>query len=107
MGIGTLITSTTPDPLSGALSPAPTPVRKNPTSLERVAQDMRGMAQLLNFLTMKCPFLSLPVPTAVGPVRAFITDSIVPIAGNRDIPAQGGGTFTIPVYSDGQVWYNG
>jgi hypothetical protein len=101
---GTVITrSLNPDPIT--LTPTPTPVRRNPTTLERVAQDVRGIAQLMNQLTQVTNFLSLPPPGAVGVgVTSFITDNAFPVAGAFGLPAQGGGTFPTPVWSDGTNW---
>lgn len=92
----------------GSLSPTPTPVRKNYTVLDRVGTDLRGVAMLLNTMTMVVPFLSLPPAASVGPMRAFITDSPVQAIGaNQGMLAQGGGVYTCPVYSDGANWYVG
>ncbi len=92
----------------GMLSAAPTPVRTNYTTRERIGDDLRGIAKILNTLTIVCPFLSLPPAASVGPISAFITDSPIPALGaNQGLPASGNGTFTIPVYNDGQTWLIG
>lgn len=91
----------------GSLSPVPTPVRKNYTNFDTVGTDLRGIAKILNTMTIVCPFLSLPPAPSVGPVNAFVTDSPVKNAGNNGLPVSGGGTYTVSVFSDGTTWLLG
>ncbi len=94
--------------MSGALSPTPSPVRKNPTTLERLAGDVRGHSQLLNSMTIVTTVMGLPPATSVGPMRAFVTDSALTALGNLGIPVAGGGVNTVPVWTDGATgWFIG
>lgn len=46
---------------------------------------------------------ALPLPAIAGQ-RQFVSDSSVAASGNFGAAVAGGGTNTVPVYSDGAVW---